>query len=109
MKVQARPRAPFPLRAVDTDAASVRVCRISRQESPRLETATGVGTNRSQERAPYFQSKRHSDTPTAYAAPGRHGPSACGRGGSSLYLLRHSTAPRVLVQLSLAPNALAGA
>src|SRR6266446_10077439 len=96
MKVKARPRAPFPLKAVDTDAASVRVCPISRQDYPRLETAPGVGTNRSQERVPYFQSTRNCGTPNAYAAPGRHGLSAPAPVWISLYRLPRSTAPRGL-------------
>src|SRR5205807_2458432 len=93
----------IPPRALYIGSVRVRVSPISRKEYPRLGTAIAVGTNRSQERAPYFQSTRNFYTPNGYVVYGQHTLSAFGLTVTSRYPHHRLKAQLALAQISLAP------
>src|SRR5439155_12751954 len=72
--VKVRTMAPFPLRAVDTDSASVRVSPTSRQGSRLAAIGEYVATDQSRGRAQYFDNRVNCGTPSAHTAHWRHDP-----------------------------------
>ena len=67
VKVKVQTAVQILPRAVDNGLTCVRVSPTSRPGCPRCGTVTAVGINRSQERAPYFQSKVNFCIPNGYA------------------------------------------